>query len=67
MEAKVLADINGTSGIQTQAYATIGADDAAQGLTKLETPATPLARSCYTRCDWEGVELALSSERGRAS
>ena len=31
VEAKVLADVNGTSGIQTQTYSDLGADDAAQG------------------------------------
>jgi hypothetical protein len=37
VEAKVLTDINATSGIQTQAYATSVLATLSKGLTKLET------------------------------
>ena len=37
VEAKVLADVNATSGIQTQAYATSVLTTLRKGLTKLET------------------------------
>lgn len=45
VEAKVLADINATSGIQAQGYATSVLTTLRKGLTKLETTGyTPLCR-----------------------
>ena len=61
VEAKVLADINGTSGIQTQAYATSVLATLRKGLTKLETAGYAAGSIVLHPTDWEGVELALSS------
>jgi hypothetical protein len=65
VEAKVLADVNGTSGIQTQSYATSVLTTLRKGLTKLETSgysARPPVR-CPVNC--EDVELALGSSKRR--
>jgi hypothetical protein len=61
VEAKVLADVNGTSGIQTQAYATSVLATLRKGRDQLEVAG--YTRSAYVLhpTDWEGVELALSS------
>ena len=61
VEAKVLADINGTSGIQTQPYATSVLATLRKGLTKLETAGYAAGAIVLHPTDWEGVELALSS------
>ncbi len=62
IQAKVLTDINGTSGIQTQAYATNLLATLRKGITKLEQAGyVARARFVLTPADWEGVELALSS------
>jgi hypothetical protein len=61
VEAKVLADINATSGIQTQAYATSVLATLRKGLTKLETAGYTAGAVVLHPTDWEGVELALSS------
>ena len=61
VEAKVLADVNGTSGIQTQAYATSVLTTLRKGITKLETQGYTASAFVLTPADWEGVELALSS------
>ena len=61
VEAKVLADINGTSGIQTQPYATSVLATLRKGLTKLETAGHAAGSIVLHPTDWEGVELALSS------
>ena len=61
VEAKVLADINGTSGIQTQPYATSVLATLRKGLTKLETAGYAAGSIVLHPTDWEGVELALSS------
>ena len=62
VEAKVLADINGTSGIQTQPYATSVLATLRKGLTKLETAGYAAGSIVLHPTDWEGVELALSSQ-----
>ena len=61
VEAKVLADVNGTSGIQTQAYATSVLTTIRKSLTKLETAGYSPAALVVHPLDWETVELALSS------
>ena len=61
MEAKVLADVNGTSGIQTQAYATSVLATLRKGVTKLEVAGYAASAYVLHPTDWEGVELALSS------
>lgn len=62
VEAKVLADVNGTSGIQTQAYATSVLTTLRKGVTKLETAGYTASAFVLHPTDWEGVELALSSQ-----
>ena len=61
VEAKVIADVNGTSGIQTQAYATSVLATLRKGLTKLEVAGYTAGSVVLHPTDWEGVELALSS------
>jgi HK97 family phage major capsid protein len=61
VEAKVMADINGTSGIQTQAYSTSVLQTLRKSLTKLEISGLAAAALVLHPSDWEGVELALSS------
>ena len=61
VEAKVLSDVNGTSGIQTQAYATSVLTTLRKGITKLETAGYTASAFVLHPSDWEGVELALSS------
>ena len=61
VEAKVLTDVNGTSGIQTQAYATRVLTTLRKGLTKLETAGYAAGSLVLHPLDWEGVELALAS------
>lgn len=61
VEAKVLTDINGTSGIQTQAYATSVLATLRKGVTKLETAGYTASAYVLHPTDWEGVELTLSS------
>ena len=61
VEAKVLADVNGTSGIQSQAYATSLLTTLRKGLTKLETAGYTPSSVVLHPTDWEGVELALCS------
>jgi HK97 family phage major capsid protein len=61
VEAKVLADVNGTSGIQTQAYATSVLATLRKGITKLETAGYTAAAFVLHPTDFEAVELALSS------
>jgi hypothetical protein len=58
-----LTDVNGTSGIQTQAYATSVLATPRKGLTKLEIAGSLVLH----RLDWKDVELArASSKRCRA-
>ncbi|MET0996744.1 MAG: phage major capsid protein [Mycobacterium sp.] len=61
VEAKVLSDVNGTSGIQTQAYATSVLTTLRKGVTKLEVAGYAPSAFALHPTDWEGVELALSS------
>jgi HK97 family phage major capsid protein len=61
VEAKVFADINGTSGIQSQAYATSVLATLRKGITKLEQAGYSASAFVLTPADWEGVELSLSS------
>ena len=61
VEAKVLADVNATSGIQLQAYATSVLATLRKGLTKLEVSGYAASSIVLHPTDWEGVELALSS------
>ncbi len=62
VEAKVLTDVNATSGIQTQAYATSVLATLRKGITKLEQAGYTASAFVLTPADWEGVELALSSQ-----
>jgi HK97 family phage major capsid protein len=62
VEAKVLTDVNATSGIQTQAYATSVLTTIRKGVTKLETAGYTASAFVLHPLDWEGVELALSSQ-----
>ena len=61
VEAKVLTDVNATSGIQTQAYGTSVLTTLRKGLTNLETAGYAAGAIALHPSDWEGVELALSS------
>jgi Phage capsid family len=61
VEAKVLTDVNATSGIRTQAYATSVLATLRKGLTKLETAGYAAGAIVLHPTDWEGVKLALSS------
>lgn len=61
IEAKVMADINATSGIQTQAYSTSVVETLRKSLTKLELSGLEAASIVLHPSDWEGVELALST------
>ena len=56
-----MIDVNATSGIQTQAYATSVLATLRKGLTKLETAGYAAGAIVLHPTDWEGVELALSS------
>jgi HK97 family phage major capsid protein len=62
VEAKVLTDVNGTSGIQIQAYATSVLTTLRKGITKLEQNGYTASAFVLTSADWEGVELALASQ-----
>ena len=61
VEAKLLVDINGTSGIQVQPYATSVLATLRKGITKLEQSGYTASAFVLTLADWEGVELSLSS------
>ena len=56
-----MTDVNATSGIQVQAYATSVLTTLRKGLTKLETAGYAAGALVLHPTDWEGVELALSS------
>ncbi len=62
VEAKVLADVNGTSGTQVVAYATSVLTTLRKGITKLETAGYTASAFVLHPTDWEGVELALSAQ-----
>jgi HK97 family phage prohead protease/HK97 family phage major capsid protein len=61
VEAKVVADINGTSGIQTQAYSTSVLQTLRKSITKLEANGYPVGSIILHPLDFEGLELALAS------
>lgn len=61
VEAKVMSDINATSGIQTQAYSTSVLQTLRKSLTKLELSGLVASSIVLHPNDWEGVELALST------
>lgn len=61
IEAKVLADVNATSGIQTQAFSTSALITIRKSLTKLEAAGLVAGAIVVNPTAWEGVELALSS------
>jgi hypothetical protein len=61
VEAKVLADVNGTSGIQTQAWSTSVLETLRKSLTKVENQGYAPGAIVLHPNDWEGVELALAS------
>ena len=56
-------DVNATSGIQLQVYATSVLTTLRKGLTKLETAGYAAGAVVLHPTDWEGVELALSSTK----
>ena len=62
VEAKVLADVNGTSGIQSQTYATSVLTTLRKGITRLEVAGYSPAAFALHPTDFEGVELALSAQ-----
>jgi HK97 family phage major capsid protein len=62
VEAKILADVNCTSGIQAQAYATSVLATLRKGVTKLETAGYTASAFVLHPADWEGVELGLASQ-----
>ncbi len=61
VEAKLLSDVNATSGIQAQSYSTSVLATIRKSLTKLETAGYSPSSLIVHPTDWEGVELALSS------
>jgi hypothetical protein len=61
VEAMAIADIAGTSGIQTQAYATSPLVTLRKSLTKLEKQGHDAGSVVLHPDDWEGIELAISS------
>lgn len=56
-----MADINATSGIQTQAYSTSVLQTLRKSITKLEANGYPAGSIVLHPNDWESVELAFSS------
>ena len=61
VEAKLLADINATSGIQSQVFATSVLASLRKAITKAEIAGLTAASYVMHPVDFEGVELALSS------
>lgn len=61
VESKVLEDINATSGIQLNAYATSPLVTIRKSLTKIEAAGYAPKAFVLSATDWEGIELALSS------
>ena len=64
VEAKVLTDVNATSGIQTQAYATSVLATLRKGITKLEQAGYDASAFVLHPTDWEGVDLAAELNVG---
>lgn len=61
IEQKVISDINGTSGIQTQAFSASILQTLRKGLTKIEGAGLVAGSIVLHPTAWETVELALSS------
>lgn len=61
VEAKVIADIDATSGIQSQVFATSALQTLRKGITKLENAGYNASAFVLNPTDWEGIELSLSS------
>ncbi|BBY60222.1 phage major capsid protein [Mycolicibacterium sarraceniae] len=61
VEAKVLADIHATSGLQTQAFDTSALATLRKSITKLETFGYKPAAAVVHPNDWESIELALTT------
>lgn len=61
VEAKVIADINATSGIQAQAYSASVLQTVGKSLTKLEVAGLEPGAIVLNPVDFEGIELALAS------
>jgi len=61
IEAKVIADVNATSGIQTQTFSTSALMTIRKSLTKLEAAGLVAGAIVLHPTAWEGVELALAS------
>jgi HK97 family phage major capsid protein len=61
LEAKVISDINGTSGIQAQVHSTSVLQTVRKGITKLEVSGYSPAAIVMHPGDFEGIELALAS------
>ncbi|RIT73430.1 phage major capsid protein [Mycobacteroides abscessus] len=62
VEAHTLAAIDSTSGIQINAYATSALVTLRKSLTKIETAGYTPAAIVLAPGDWEGIELAISSQ-----
>lgn len=61
VEAKVVADIEATSGLQTVAYVTSPLVTLRKSLTKLETAGYEPGYFLLDPVDWEGIELLLTT------
>ena len=61
VEAMIIADIAGTSGVQTQAYSTSVLQTLRKTLTKLETSGYVPEAIAINPTDFEAIELALST------
>ena len=61
VESKILTDVNATSGIQLQPYATSTLATLRKAITKCQAARHDPASFVVHPTDWEGVELALSS------
>jgi HK97 family phage major capsid protein len=61
VEAKIFADINAASGIETQAFATSVLTTLRKGVTKLELAGLVASSIVLAPADWETLELALST------
>lgn len=62
VEGKVLADINATSGTQSQAYATSALATLRKSLTKLEQAGYEPGWFVLDPVDWEAIELQLANQ-----
>lgn len=61
LEAKVLADTAGASGVQSQTYSTSVLQTLRKALTKIEVAGYALGSIVLHPTDFEGIELALAS------